>query len=412
MGVTIVGIGEDGIGGLSASSRSVISSADVLVGGERHLAMVETAGKTLIVWQKPILKTIDEIKGYTDRAVCILASGDPMWYGIGKMVLPAIPNTLVIPSLSSFSLACSRLGWSMEDVDQLSLCGRPVSLLISYLAPARRLLVLGSDHNTAHHVAELLRQTNYASSRITILAHLGGEKEKIIPLALSEVQGEFPRLSVIAIECLSNGLPLCRSRLPGLPDRAYHHDGQLTKQQVRALTLSTLAPAPGELLWDVGAGCGSISIEWLRSHPCCRAIAIEPTRVDYIAENAQALGVPHLQILQGKAPEALQGLPSPQAIFIGGGITTPNLVETCWQSLANYGRLVANGVTLESQAVIYNYQQKLGGTLTRISIENVEPVGNFKIWKPQAPIIQWSVTKQTELSPVDPHYTPPDHSSH
>ena len=412
MKVTIVGIGEDGIAGLTNSTRSVIASADILVGGERHLAMVETTGKTIILWQKPISKTIDEIKNYTDRAVCVLASGDPMWYGIGKMILQAIPEALVIPALSSFSLACSRLGWSMEDVDQLSLCGRPVSLLTSYLAPGRHLLVLGSDQNTVYQIGELLKQTNYDSSRLTILSNLGGEKERIISLSLSEARGEFPALSVIAIECLSNGLPLCRSRLPGLPDRAYRHDGQLTKSQVRAITLAALAPAPGELLWDIGAGCGSISIEWLRSHPLCRAIAIEPTRIDYIAENAQALGVPHLQIVQGKAPEALDGLPTPQAIFIGGGITTPNLVEICWQSLPTYGRLIANAVTLESQALVYRWQQQLGGTLTRISIENAEPIGNFRIWKSQAPIVQWSVMKQPGLSPADPHYSPPNHSNH
>jgi len=394
--VTIVGIGEDGVMGLTPHAHLIIDRADVLVGGERHLAMVNTANKVALPWAKPMEKTIEVIKTYTDRSVCVLASGDPLWYGIGKLLLKNIPNAIVIPHLSSFTLACSRLGWSMEDIDQLSLCGRPVSLLISYLSPGRRLLVLGQDEHTPSAIATVLRQTGYDKSRLTVLSHLGGAQETIVTLSVSEADREFPPLSVIGIECHSSGVPLLRSRLPGLPDHAYHHDGQLTKRSVRALTLSTLAPAPGELLWDVGAGCGSISIEWMRSHPLCRAIAIEPHRPAYIAANAQSLGVPHLEIIPSKAPAALEGLPCPDAIFIGGGITTPKLVETCWRSLPIHGRLVANAVTLESQTEIYRWQQELGGTLTRIAIETVESIGNFRMWKPAAPIVQWSVTKLSE----------------
>ncbi|MFN3360382.1 MAG: precorrin-6y C5,15-methyltransferase (decarboxylating) subunit CbiE [Pseudanabaenaceae cyanobacterium] len=393
--ITIVGIGEDGLAGLPPSVRSIIASAAVLVGGERHLQMVDTTGKIVIPWQKPIQKTIDLIREQQDRSVCILASGDPLWYGGGKLILQSFPQSVVIPSLSSFTLACARLRWQMEDVETLSLCGRPVDLLRSYLSPRARLLVLSSNGETPHHIAKVLQETGYDRSEITVLSHLGGEKETI---GAYQPDARFPPLNLVAIECRSSRPSVLRSRVPGLPDSAYHHDGQLTKQPIRALTLSALSPAPGELLWDVGAGCGSIAIEWLRSHPRCRAIAIEKTRTDYIATNASALGVPHLEIVQGEAPQILQDLPTPDAIFIGGGITTPNLLATCWEKLPPWGRLVANAVTLESQALIYQWQQKVGGSLTRITIEQPSPLGKFQAWKPATPVLQWVCQKQGAMS--------------
>lgn len=384
-----MGIGEDGMAGLTPAARSVVETAAVLVGGERHLALVDTTNKIAIPWQKPITATIDVIKQYVDQPVCILASGDPLWYGIGKLILNQGLKPLIMPAPSSFSLACARLGWCLEDIDTLSLCGRPVDLLRSYLAPQARLLVLSSNGDTPQAIASLLQQTGYGASKITVLSHLGGRQETIVTLPSPD---PLPPLNLVAIECMPQGTPLLRSRIPGLPDSAYRHDGQLTKQAVRALTLSALSPAPGELLWDVGAGCGSIAIEWMRTDPRCQAIAIEPTRTEYISENAHALGVPQLQIIAGKAPEACQDLPPPHAVFIGGGITTPDLISTCLQSLLPGGRLVANAVTLESQALVYQWQQQLGGKLTRITIENTEPIGKFTIWKPSAPIVQWAVT--------------------
>lgn len=277
--ITIVGIGEDGCAGLTESARSLVANAEVLVGGERHLGMVDTRGKIVIPWQKPIQKTIAVIKEYQDRSVCVLASGDPLWYGGGKMILQAFPGSVVIPSLSAFTLACARLSavettraWCLEDVETLSLCGRPVDLLRSYLYPHARLLVLSSNGDTPHQIAKVLQETGYGESEIRVLSHLGGKQETIVEY---DPAARFADLNLVAIECRSRKTPLLRSRLPGLPDSAYHHDGQLTKQPIRALTLSALSPAPGELLWDVGAGCGSIAIEWLRSHPRCRAIAIE-----------------------------------------------------------------------------------------------------------------------------------------
>lgn len=398
--LAIVGIGEDGLEGLSLVGRSLLAQATVIVGGDRHLAMLPSDDtRERIRWTSPIEDSVNQIIQRCGQAMCVLASGDPMCYGIGVTLTRriAIAEITIVPAPSAFSLACARLGWSLADTETLSLCGRNPALLSAMLYPEARLLVLSADQSTPATVAQLLTQKGFGDSQITVLERMGGTQERITEgIAATWTATDLADLNTIAIHAHSAPPPVHPSTLlPGLPDIAYHHDGQLTKREVRAITLSVLAPLPGQLLWDVGAGCGSIAIEWLRSDRRCRAIAIEqhPTRLQYIADNAIALGTPNLTIIAGAAPIALKGLPEPDAIFVGGGLTTPELFETCWQALRPGGRLVANAVTVESEQMLFQWQRQLGGELSRIAIQRAEPVGKFLGWKAMAPITQWVVVK-------------------
>jgi precorrin-6Y C5,15-methyltransferase (decarboxylating) len=397
--LSIVGIGEDGLKGLSSVGQNLLSLASAIVGGERHLAMLPPDDpREKLLWTAPIEHSINEIIRRRGQAVCVLASGDPMCYGVGVTLTRRLPisEMTIIPSPSTFSLACSRLGWSLTEVETLSLCGRPPALLNAVLYPGAKILVLSADRQTPAIVSQILTERGFGDSLIVVLEHLGGTQERQIEgIATSWNATDIADLNIIAITCISSKTVLLPPRLPGLPDTAYYHDGQLTKKEVRAVTLSALAPLPGQLLWDVGAGCGSIGIEWMRSDRRCQSIAIEhhPTRLQYIADNATALGTPHLKIVAGKAPIALKDLPQPDAIFIGGGITTPELFETCWDALRLGGRLVANAVTVESELILFQWHSKLGGELIRINIQRVEPVGKFLGWKAMAPVTQWIVEK-------------------
>ena len=397
--LSVVGIGEDGIVGLNPIARSLLENADIIVGGDRHLAMLlESDRREKIVWKSPISRSITEIIQRRGKSVCVLASGDPMCYGIGVTLIDRIPRDemTIIPSQSAFSLACAKLGWSLTEVELLSLCGRDPNLLNAFLYPNARLLILSSGKQTPIKVAKILVEKGYNKSEITVLERLGGEKERIVRgIANIWHENKIADLNTIAVTCLADSDTIPRSRLPGLPDNAYHHDGQLTKKEVRAITLAALAPLPGQLLWDVGAGCGSIGIEWMRSDRSCRAIAIEKNsqRLKYIADNAAALGVPHLKIVVGEAPNILINLPQPDTIFIGGGLSASNLLETCWNILPVKGRLVANSVTVQGEQKLLQWQQKLGGELIRIAISRAEPLGQFLGWKAIAPVTQWVIIK-------------------
>jgi precorrin-6B C5,15-methyltransferase / cobalt-precorrin-6B C5,C15-methyltransferase len=394
--LSIVGIGEEGIPGLSPVARSLLDNADVLVGGDRHLTMIPPDHRERWVWASPIRGSVEAILQRRGEKICVLASGDPLCYGIGVTLLRYIPITemTIIPAPSTFSLACARLGWSLTEVETLSLCSRPPSLLRAYLYAGAKLLILSEGTSTPQVVAEILTQAGFGSSPITVLERLGGSYEGVIKGIASTWGGiDCAELNAIAIECIADPGMCGLSRLPGLPDEVYCHDGQLTKREVRAMTLSALAPHPGELLWDVGAGCGSISIEWMRSHPRCRAIAIEKSRGHYIADNAITLGTPNLQIIEGTAPDALKDLPTPDAIFMGGGATAEHLFEVCWNALKSGGRLVANGVTLEAEQKLFEWQQQVGGTLTRIEIQRADAIGSFLGWKAMMPVMQWVVVK-------------------
>lgn len=394
--LSIVGIGEDGIPGISAIARSLIDRAEILVGGSRHLAMLPNDSRQRLVWQSPIRDSIQEILARRGRSVCVLASGDPMWYGIGATLLRdiSIEETTIVPAPSTFSLCCARLGWSMSEVETISLCGRRPELLKAYLYPGARLLILSAGKETPIVVADLLTQGGFGESAIAVLEHIGGAHERIVSgTASTWNHTDLADLNAIAVECVTNPGVTVFSRVPGLPDNAYTHDGQLTKREVRSITLSALAPTPGALLWDVGAGCGSIAIEWMRTDPRCRAIAIEQSRTHYIIDNANALGTPNLEIIEGKAPEALQGLPQPDAIFIGGGATIEGLIQTCWTALKSGGRMVVNVVTIEGERMVWDWHDRIGGDLTRIGIQRVDSIGRFSSWKPMIPVTQWIVVK-------------------
>jgi precorrin-6B C5,15-methyltransferase / cobalt-precorrin-6B C5,C15-methyltransferase len=403
--LSIIGIGEAGVGDLSQAARELVDRASLIVGGQRHLAMLDPKiDRVQIVWAAPIEATIDLMLKYRGTPVCVLASGDPLCYGIGVTLLRriSIAEMTIIPAPSTFSLICAKLGWSLTEVETLSLCGRSPDFLAGILAPGAKLALLSADASTPQIVADLLVQRGYGDSRMTVCEHLGGERERSISdIARSWSKTGIAALNAIAIECVVDAGITPINRLAGLPDSAYHHDGQLTKREVRAMTLAALAPLPGELLWDVGAGCGSIGIEWLRSHRLCRAIAIEQhdRRLQFIAANMAALGTPHLQLVQGKAPEALLHLPTPDAIFIGGGTTSEGLIDTCWTALRSGGRLVANAVTVESELQLLQWQQQVGGELTRIAIQRTQPIGNFLGWKPLIPVTQLVAVKSSSTSP-------------
>jgi precorrin-6B C5,15-methyltransferase / cobalt-precorrin-6B C5,C15-methyltransferase len=403
--LAVIGIGEDGLPGLTPIARSLVEQAQVIVGGDRHLAMLTSGDRRKqIRWTSPLENSIDEILQYRGQAVCVLASGDPLSYGIGTTLLRrvAIDEMTIVPASSAFSLACSRLGWSLTEVETLSLCGRSPALLNVALYPGARLLILSEDSHTPALVAQLLTESGWGESQITVLQRMGGDHERIITgKAATWAEQDltslnFADLNTLAIALPTEASPHSLCRLAGIPDTAYHHDGQLTKREVRAVTLAALAPQPGQLLWDVGAGCGSISIEWMRSHGRCRAIAIEQNgdRLQMIADNATALGTPNLKLVTGQAPAALHGLPEPDAIFIGGGVTAPEMVETCWDALRSGGRLVINAVTVESEQVILQWHSQLGGELSRIAIQRAEPIGKFLGWKAMAPVTQWRVVKR------------------
>jgi precorrin-6Y C5,15-methyltransferase (decarboxylating) len=394
----VIGIGEDGIAGLTPAARAIVETAEVLVGGMRHLAMVPDRGAERIGWQRPLGGTIKAIEARRGRRVTVLASGDPLWYGIGVALMRQFPcgEITIIPQPSAFSLAAARLGWALGDCATITLHGRPLDTVRLHLAPRRRILILSEDGGTPRAVASLLTELGWGPSRLTVLANLGGSREVIVAED-AHFWGDrrVPDLNTIGIACLgrpdARALPL----LAGLPDDVFEHDGQLTKREVRAATLAALAPLPGEVLWDIGAGCGSIAIEWLRTGADRSAIAIErdPARAAIIARNAATLGVPGLHIVANTAPGALAGLPPPDAIFIGGGIGAPDLLPHAWKRLRTGGRLVANAVSAGGELQLFDWQARHGGALTRFAISRTEPVGRHHLWRSQATVTQLAAIK-------------------
>ena len=397
--IVVVGIGADGWAGLAPASCAAIERAEVLVGSVRQLALVpEKVPAERVPWPSPMSQALPGLfEEHAGRAVVVLASGDPMLSGIGTTLTRLLGRgrVRVLPAPSSVSLACARLGWAVEETEVVSLVGRPLELLHPRVQPGRRLLVLGSDADTPAQVAALLTDRGYGHSTVTVLGNLGGPDETVHSGPAAEWSHAVPALAVTAVECTADRGTVPLPTTPGLPDGAYESDGQLTKSDIRAVTLARLAPVPGRLLWDVGAGAGSVGIEWMRAHPASRAVAVEasPERAERIARNAACLGVPYLRVVAGRAPEALVGLPGPDAVFIGGGLTAPELVDACWAALPVGGRLVANAVTVESEAVLADWFGRVGGELVRIGVQRAEPVGRFTGWKPAMPVTIWSVTK-------------------
>lgn len=390
--LTVIGIGEDGYAGLSAAARQALDTARVLFGGARHLALIpERPDQERHAWPSPFELAYTQLLARRGQPVCVLASGDPMLFGIGATLAQRLPpaELRILPAPASVSLAAARLGWALQEVEIIPAHGRPLARVNLHLAPNARLLVLAADASTPRQLAAQLTARGYGPSQLTVLERLGGAHERRLDgTAATWTHPDGAALNLIAVDCraASDLLPL--SRRAGLPDAAYDHDGQLTKRDVRAVTLAHLAPQPGDLLWDVGAGCGSIGIEWLRTDTRCRAIAIEADagRRARIARNRDALGVPDLVIIAGHAPEALADLEPPDAIFIGGGLTVAGVADRCWAALKPGGRLVANAVTLQSEAALVALRAQIGGDLTRISVAQAAPLGRFDGWRTAMPV--------------------------
>lgn len=397
--LSVVGIGEDGLDGLAPAARALVDHADVLVGGARHLDMAPADGREQLTWPRGALTDlIPQLKERSDRAVCVLATGDPMFYGIGVTLARfiAADEMIVVPAPSAFALACARLGWAMAGVETLTLHGRPTALVQSFIQPGARLLILSDGAETPGAVAAILRERGYDDSRLTVLEHMGGKRERMVAgFARDWTVSDIAPFNTLAIECVAGVDAVLLPRIPGLPDEAYRSDGQLTKREVRAATLAALGPVPGQHLWDVGAGAGSVAIEWMRVHPTCTAVAVErdADRARTISDNATALGTPRLDVISGAAPAALDGLATPDAVFVGGGVTTPGLVETCWRALSAGGRLVANAITVEGERALYHWHEQIGGALVRIAVSRAEPVGGFAGWRALAPVTQLAAVK-------------------
>ena len=398
--VVVVGIGADGWDGLSPRARQAVADAEVLRGSARQLALVP-AGVTAerVPWPSPMGPAIRDLPGaHPGRRVVVLASGDPMLSGIGSSLVRLLgPGAVdVVPHPSSVTLACARLGWAVEETTVVPAVGRPVELVTPHVTPGRRLLVLGSDGRTPARIAGLLTGLGFGASRVRALARLGAPDERTFDgTAAGWPHADTDPLVVTAVEVVPDAGTVPLPAVPGLPDDAFEHDGQLTKRDVRAATLARLSPLPGQLLWDVGAGAGSIAIEWMRTSPSSRAVAVEssPERVRRIRRNATRLGVPDLDVVEGRAPEALAGLAAPDAVFVGGGATVPGVLDACWAALRPGGRLVVNAVTLESEAVLADRYARHGGELVRLAVAHAAPVGSFTGWKAAMPVTIWSGVK-------------------
>ena len=396
--LTIIGMGEDGMAGLSPLAFEALQNAEVIVGAKRLLAFLPELKAEQHEWPQPFSAVVDRIKPLKGRRTVVLATGDPMNFGAARKLLELVPigETTIIPNLSAFSLAASKLGWSLPDCDTLTIHGRPAANLEAFIQPDAKLLVLTEDETSIAIICKRLTDRGFENSRVTVLESLGGSREHISAFNANHNPAKaWSPLNTVAIHCIASPSAKIWSRVAGLPDEAFQHDGQITKREVRAATLAALAPAPGQLLWDVGAGCGSISIEWMRSTRGCEAIAIEPhtERRAMMAINADQLGTPRLRVIVASAPEAYEGLAAPHAVFIGGGISGAGVFENAWEKLRAGGRMVANVVTIEGEMHLYDLQEKFGGELVRMDVSLLASVGPYRALKPRMSVLQWRALK-------------------
>jgi len=400
--IEVVGIGAAGWDSLGGPERALVLAADRVLGGSRHLDLLpDVPGQERLAWPHDLRGALpDLVAGHEDRSVVVLASGDPLLAGVGSTLVDLLGADVVRvhPAVSSVALAAARLGWAGETYAVVRLRGDDVDLVRRELYPGRRVLVLSRDAGTAAEVAALLVEDGYGTSTLTVLGDLGAPDESRVDVVAADGAGPAPALNVVAVQCVWQGgvagPEALGSLAPGLPDSAYDSDGQLTKRDVRASALAHLQPRPGELLWDVGAGAGSVAVEWMRSHPTCRAVAVEQheERVERIRRNASRLGVPGLRTVLGVAPEALAGLPAPDAVFVGGGASEA-VLDAAWGALPPGGRLVVHAVTQETEVLVATRSREHGGTLTRIAVEHLAAIGSYHGWKPARAVVQWSVTR-------------------
>lgn len=423
--LAILGIGEDGVEGLSAAACALIRAARLVVGGARHLALVEGLRPTgqpnepphpalaadvgdragvrgdaqkRMVWPKPIADAFPAILGRRGEPVVVLASGDPFCYGIGTLLARAVSpaEIMCVPAPSAFSLAAARLGWALQETATISFCGRPLAALAPLLQPAGRIFALSADAGTPASIASFLRERGFGASRLHVLEALGGRRERIWTTSADDYALDpLDPLNLVAIEVVADPDARIIPLSTGLPDEAFEHDGQITKREIRAVTLSALAPCRGEMLWDVGCGSGSVAIEWMLRSPANHAVGIEqrPERAARAARNAITLGVPDLEVVTGAAPAALAGLAQPDAVFIGGGAQDDRVTQTAWAALRSGGRMVVNAVTIDTEAMLFDACGRLGGTLTRLSVQRLDAIGGRRSFRPAMTVTQWSATK-------------------
>ena len=403
--IEVVGIGAAGWDALPAAGRALVLGAARVLGGPRHLALLpDVPGQQRLAWPKDLRGALPTlVEGHAERPVVVLASGDPLLAGVGATLVELFGTATVRvhPAVSSVALAAARMGWAAGSYAVVRLRGHDVDLVRRELYDGQRVLVLSRDAGTADEVAALLVEDGYGSSTLTVLGDLGAPAESRTDVVASAWAGAAPELNVVCVQCVAGPDAAGGSLVPGLPDPLFDHDGQLTKRDVRASALAHLQPRPGQLLWDVGAGAGSVAVEWLRSHPRCRAVAVEQhdQRAKRIHGNAARLGVPGLQVVVGVAPAALAGLPRPDAVFVGGGATEETL-DAAWTALQPGGRLVVHAVTQETEVVLAAHRKRHGGELTRIAVEYLEAIGSFTGWKPARAVVQWAVVKPA--GPVQP----------
>jgi precorrin-6Y C5,15-methyltransferase (decarboxylating) len=401
--LSIVGISAGGLDDLSGPARTLVETAEVLVGGERHLAMVSNDSVRKLAWQFPLDGTVEKINAARGHRIVVLATGDPMSFGIGSTLARHFSESdmHIVPSPGAFSLAASRMVWPLHNCTCLTLHGRPLELLHHHMLPNRRLLILSRDGTTPGKVATTLRDSGFGLSHLTVFENMGAKSAATRKgTAENWNEADIESLNTIAVECVAGPDARYRSPVAGLPDDTFVHDGQITKRIVRAATLSALAPLPGQHLWDLGAGCGSVAIEWLRAAQDvqgrgARASAVErdPSRCAMIAQNANRLGTPFLKIITAENEHAINEIDDPDTVFLGGGISDGSLIDTAWDRLKPNGRLVANVVTLEGERALLEAHARLGGDLSRIAVSHADPVGSLTGWRPAMPVTQWSIVK-------------------
>lgn len=397
----IIGIGEDGYEALSVNAKEALINAEVIIGGSRHHALVPEMQATRIHWPKPFSKMISTVKSHYPKRTALLVTGDPLWYSAGNIILKSFPLNEINfhPQISAFQLACAKMGWSLTEIETLTAHGRPIEQILPFVRPRAQLVVLTGGSETTYAAAQLLSLQQYGNSRFTVLSDLGGASESRLDgiaglWAKADPTKLIASFNTLCIECVADQDAQVLHNSPGLPDEKYETDGNFTKQHVRAITVCMLAPHKGGLLWDIGAGCGTVAIEWMRAARDSKAIAIDHNRarLQLATRNSIQFGTPSLQVVEGHAPEILENLPQPNAIFIGGGLSR-NLAELAIKRLPSKGRLVVNAVTLESEAILNQLYSSIGGDLTRIGISRADSLGSVSGWRNQMTVTQWRFVK-------------------
>ncbi|MEL6584013.1 MAG: precorrin-6Y C5,15-methyltransferase (decarboxylating) subunit CbiT [Pseudomonadota bacterium] len=391
--LSLIGMAEDGLEGLTPASRQTLEAAEVIIGTQRLLNHVGSVSAEKVTWPVPFEDGWPVLRSFAGRPTALLLSGDPFWFGAGAGVAERFEpgEWQSFPAPSTFSLIASQLGWALERCVCLGLHAAPLRRLRPHLAPRARLIVLLRDGDAVVGLAEYLTARGFGDSALHVCEALGSEGARVTRVLAKDAGAGFTHPVAVGVEVHGDGTALPQTS--GLPDDLFESDGQMTKRVIRAATLSALAPHPFETLWDIGGGTGTIAIEWLLSHPTTHAVAVEPRhdRAERIARNAKSFGVDRLTVVQGAAPEALERLPTPDAVFIGGGLSE-EMLRALTAALTPGTRLVANAVTLESEALVTQWQSARGGSLIRLTLEEASPLGSKRGWKASYPVTQWSVT--------------------